>query len=119
MSHLQTIGPPTTFLLSVGQRLWLDVGQLIRNQVPDSDGNVLPADAMAGSYELRDLDHQMVGLLYEGKLVIDKTFGHASYGCAGCCGYKNISLVPNPFAGPTGIDNLDVVQAYDACGAHR
>jgi len=116
VSHLQTIGPPTTFLLSVGQRLWLDVGQLIRNQVPDSDGNVLPADAMAGSYELRDLDHQMVGLLYEGKLVIDKTFGHASYGCAGCCGYKNISLVPNPFAGPAGIDNLDVVQAYDACG---
>ena len=43
---------------------------------------------MTGSYELRDLDHQMVGLLYEGKLVIDKTFGHASYGCAGCCGYK-------------------------------
>jgi hypothetical protein len=55
---------------------------------PDSDGNTLPPDTMTGSYELRDLDHAYVGHLYEGKLVIDKTYGHAAYGCGNCCGYN-------------------------------
>jgi hypothetical protein len=59
-------------LLAPGQQLWLDVGQLIRNQVPDSDGHTLPPDTMTGSYELRDLDHATVGLLYEGKLMFVK-----------------------------------------------
>jgi hypothetical protein len=87
-------------MLLPGQQLWLDVGHLIRDQIPDSDGRTLPADTMAGSYELRDLDHAAVGLLYEGKLIIDKNYGHVAYGCASCCGYQNSSLVPNPFAGP-------------------
>jgi hypothetical protein len=104
--------------LSPDQRLWVDVGQLIRNQNPDSNGHVIPPETTAGSYEIRDLDHATVGLLYEGKLVIDKTYGHASYGCASCCGYKNPSLLPNPFAGPTGIDNLDVIQAEEQCGGY-
>jgi hypothetical protein len=42
---------------------------VLRNQVPDSDGKTIPADTMFGSYELRDLDHPVLGLLYEGKLV--------------------------------------------------
>jgi hypothetical protein len=37
---------------------------------------------------LRDLDHAYVGQLYEGKLVIDKTYGHAAYGCMICCGHN-------------------------------
>jgi hypothetical protein len=47
---------------------------------PDSEGNTVPVDTMTG-YELRDLDHAYVGQLYEGKLVVDKTYGHAAYGC--------------------------------------
>ena len=103
-------------MLLPGQQLWLDVGHLIRDQIPDSDGSTLPPDTMAGSYELRDLDHAAVGLLYEGKLIIDKNYGHAAYGCASCCGYQNSSLVPNPFAGPAGIDNEDTLQAVEQCG---
>jgi hypothetical protein len=102
-------------LLLPGQQLWLDVGQLARNQVPDSDGKVIPPDIMFGSYELRDLEHPLVGLLYEGKLVIDKTYGHAAYGCARCCGWGSAILTPSPFGGPPGIDNTDVAQAPDEC----
>jgi hypothetical protein len=103
-------------MLLPGQQLWLNVGHLIRDQVADSDGKTLPPDIMTGSYELRDLDHAAVGLLYEGKLVIDENYGHAAYGCASCCGYQNTSLVPSPFGGPPGIDNQDTLQAVEQCG---
>jgi hypothetical protein len=89
-------------MLSPGQQLWLDVGRLVHDQVPDSDGHALPPDTMTGSYELRDLDHALVGSLYEGKLVIDKTYGHAAYGCGACYGYYGTKLTPNPFSGPPG-----------------
>ena len=102
-------------MLSPGQQMWLDVGQLIRGQIPDSDGHVLPPDAMNGSYELRDLDHATVGQLYEGKLVIDKTYGHASYGCSNCCGMGIPSLIPSPFGGPPGIDNQDFIHSTEQC----
>ena len=105
-------------LLAPGQQMWLDVGQLIRNQVPDSDGKTMKPDTMTGSYELRDLDHATVGLLYEGKLIVDKTYGHAAYGCALCCGYVKTELTPSPFSGPPGIDNLDYFQAEEQCGAY-
>jgi hypothetical protein len=77
-------------MLSPGQQLWLDLGRLVHEQIPDSDGNTLPPGTMTGSYELRDLDHATVGQLYEGKLVLDKMFGHAAYGCGSCCGYDAV-----------------------------
>ena len=100
---------------SPGQQLWVDVGELIRDQVADSDGHTLPADTMTGSYELRDLDHATVGQLYEGKLVIDKTYGHASYGCGTCCGMERPTLNPSPFGGPPGIDNEDFIYSTEQC----
>ncbi len=102
-------------MLSPGQQLWLDVGHLVHDQVPDSDGHTLPPDTMTGSYELRDLDHAYVGQLYEGKLVIDKTYGHAAYGCGSCCGYDAVVLDPDPFGGPPGIENDDYIYANDTC----
>lgn len=105
-------------LLLPNQQILLDIGQLIRNQIPDSDGNVIPLETMTGSYELRDLDHPAVGLLYEGKLTIDKTFGHASYGCGTCCGYYNTRLTPNPFSGPASFNNQDYYLAQEQCGGY-
>ena len=102
-------------MLSPGQQLWLDVGHLVHDQVPDSDGHTLPPDTMTGSYELRDLDHAYVGQLYEGKLVIDKTYGHAAYGCGSCCGYDGVVLDPDPFLGAVGINNDDYIYANDTC----
>jgi hypothetical protein len=69
------------------EQMWVDVGKLIHDQVPDKNGLVLPADLMMGSYELQDLTDRGVGNLYEGKVIVDKTFGHVAYGCATCCGY--------------------------------
>jgi len=103
-------------MLPPGQQLWLDVGRLIHDQLPDSDGNTLAPDTMTGSYELRDLDHQTVGQLYEGKLVIDKTYGHAAYGCGTCCGYGIPTLLPDPFGGPAGINNIDEMDSVEQCG---
>lgn len=102
-------------MLSPGQQLWLDVGHLVHDQVPDSDGHVLPPDTMTGSYELRDLDHATLGQLYEGKLVIDKTYGHAAYGCGSCCGYDGVAFDPTTFGAPPGIDNQDFIHANDTC----
>jgi hypothetical protein len=103
-------------VLSAGEQLWLDLGHLIRDQVPDSDGKTLPPDTMTGSYELRDLDHAYVGQLYEGKVVMDKTYGHAAYGCATCCGYSGpVVFDPGSFAGPPGIDNSEFINAKDDC----
>jgi hypothetical protein len=106
----------TQAMLSPGQQLWLDVGHLVRDQVPDSDGHTLPVSTMTGSYELRDLDHQLVGQLFEGKLVIDKTYGHASYGCGGCCGYTVPYIDPNPFDGPPDEDSDDYIYSTENCG---
>jgi len=102
-------------MLLPGQLLWLDVGRLVHDQVPDSDGHTLPPDTMTGSYELQDLDHGFVGQLYEGKLVIDKTFGHAAYGCGSCCGYDGTQFNPDPFSGPVNIDGGETIDANDTC----
>jgi hypothetical protein len=106
-------------LLAPGQQLWLDVGHLVHDQVPDSDGHTMPPGTMTGSYELHDLDHDYVGQLYEGKLVIDKTYGHAAYGCGSCCGYDAVQLSPDPFSGPLGIENDDYIYANDTCAGDQ
>jgi hypothetical protein len=96
---------PTTVLVP-GKQIWVDVGKLIRDQVPDRKGQLLPPGVM-GSYEIKDLKNHQVGYLYEGKVITDKTFGHATYGCALCCeyggvGYDGFYLTPNPLYGTPG-----------------
>ena len=76
----------------------------------------MPPDTMTGSYELRDLDHATVGQLYEGKLVIDKTYGHAAYGCGFCCQMDIPYFVPDPFGGPPGYDFGETIDSTDSCG---
>jgi hypothetical protein len=104
--------------LRPGEQIWLDVGQLIRNQVPDKKGRVIPPDTMSGSYQIEDLNDSNIGYLYEGKLVTDKTFGHATYGCAPCCGYDDAFLLPDPlgaFVGGGGV--FDVWATNDCTGS--
>ena len=70
------------------EQIWVDVGKLIHDQLPDKNGLLLPPDLMMGSYELQDLTDRGIGNLYEGKVIVDKTFGHVAYGCATCCGWN-------------------------------
>ncbi|HEV2419369.1 MAG TPA: hypothetical protein VGX94_16350, partial [Terriglobia bacterium] len=76
-------------LLQPDQQMWIDVGQLIRDQVPDKNGAVLPASLSMGSYEIRELTrHVGAPSLFEGKVVYDKKYGSVTYGCGSCCAYK-------------------------------
>jgi hypothetical protein len=93
--------------LAPGEQTWLEVGNLIRNQIPDKKGRLLPPGTMEGSYEIKDINDKQIGYLYEGKVITDKTFGHATYGCASCCnyggvGYSGFYLLPNPLVGIVG-----------------
>lgn len=82
--------------LAADEQMWVDVGKLIRNAVPDRQGNVLPPDLTHGSYEIRDLTTQNIGSIFEGKVILDSKYGHVAYGCAGCCGYTTPWMDPNP-----------------------
>jgi len=98
------------------QQMWVDVAKLIRDQLPDNNGNVLPRDLTSGTYRLRDLTDMAVGNLYEGKIVTDKSFGHAAYGCMICCGYPEGAYMGNdPFAIPTGNTRNQAVHGVDSC----
>lgn len=37
--------------LQPDEQMWMDVGKLIREHIPDKNGNVLPADLTSGSYD--------------------------------------------------------------------
>jgi hypothetical protein len=80
--------------LAPGQQMWVDVGKLIRNQVPDKNGLLLPSGLEHGSYEFKDVNNPILGYLYEGKLVLDKTYGQATYGCGCCCPTYNTWMDP-------------------------
>lgn len=96
--------------LQPDEQMWVDVGKLIQLAVPDKNGNVLPRSLTSGSYEFRDLTHTGVGTLFEGKVIYDKTYGHAAYGCATCCGYSSTILWFNPinvvYTGPPANDGV-------------
>jgi hypothetical protein len=73
--------------LAPEEQMLVDFGKLIHDRIPDKSGRVLPPDLTSGAYRVRDLTDEAVGNLYEGKVTVDKTNGHAAYGCAICCGY--------------------------------
>lgn len=108
--------------LPPGGQLWIDVGKLIRERTPDKNGNPLPLDVASGGYTIEDLADRAVGYLFESKVITDKTYGHAMYGCGGCCN------VPSPAfdesstwieLDPTGLLKGDstgfLVKGTDAC----
>jgi hypothetical protein len=101
--------------LVLGEQMWIDVGQLIRNQVPDKNGKTIAPDTMAGSYEIKDLNDMQLGYLYEGKITTDETFGHATYGCGTCCGYDSTYLLPDPLNAFIGGGGDFQVYATNSC----
>ena len=96
--------------------MWVDVGKLIREHVPDKNGKTLPADLTSGSYEFRDLTNKFIGTLFEGKVIYDKTYGHATYGCGSCCGYVGTKLWYDPLGVPLSLTSYQGVYGHDKCG---
>jgi hypothetical protein len=102
--------------LQPDEQMWMDVGKLIRERVPDKNGNTLPADLTFGSYEFRDLTNKGVGTLFEGKVIYDKTYGSVAYGCAKCCGFQvPITLWYDPLGVPLDSTAFQGVYAPDGC----
>jgi len=76
----------------------------------------MPPDLKTGAYQLIDLADTPSASLYEGKVVTDKKFGHATYGCMICCGYNALQLNPSPVDSVLyGSAALDA-EGMDACG---
>lgn len=100
--------------LKPGEAMTVNVAELIRTQVPDASGVVLPVGLSSGSYEIRDLDSD-VGQLYEGKISIDLTNGRAFYGCALCCSY-DIPYITS-FDGEVGDTGYVQVLAFNSCSS--
>lgn len=102
--------------LQPDEQMWIDVGKLIHDRVPDKNGKMLPTDLTMGSYEFRDLKDVGIGSLYEGKVIYDRTYGSATYGCANCCGYYSPFLGFDPLGLGFATTANNNVEANDDCG---
>ncbi len=102
--------------LQPDEQMWIDVGNLIRQSVPDKNGKTLPTTLTSGSYEIRDLTNTGIGTLFEGKVIYDKTYGHVTYGCGSCCGFSSTVPWYDPviltFLGPP---TQDGIYGYNVC----
>ena len=101
--------------LAPDQQLWLDLGRLIRDRVPDKNGNTLPSDLTSGTYQFRDLTQSPGSSLFEGKVITDKTYGHAAYGCMICCGHGSGFMWIDPLGVGAGYQQTQTVGAIDNC----
>jgi hypothetical protein len=72
--------------------MWIDVGKLIRDRVADKSGALLPPGLTMGAYTFRDLTDPTVGNLYEGKVILDKTFGPGGLRLRGMLRFRGQSL---------------------------
>jgi hypothetical protein len=63
------------------------------------------------------VDDPVRGKVYEGKLILDKTFGHAAYGCGVCCGYRWAIVDPGPYEDAVGSGTADILWAANSCSA--
>lgn len=105
--------------LQPGEQMWMDIGKLIRESIPDKNGKTLPSDLTSGSYGIRDISGNHVPTLFEGKVIYDKTYGHVVYGCAACCGYSiPVTLWYNPIEIPFQGGAYDGVFAWYPCGSY-
>jgi hypothetical protein len=101
--------------LAPDEQMPLDFGKLIHDQVPDKNGHFLPPGLTEGTYRLLDLNDNPLGSLYEGKEIVDKTYGHASYTCMICCGPDSPWMMYDPLSVLiSGYENQSV-QAVNSC----
>ena len=94
-------------------QVWVNFADLIQNRIPDKDGNVLPEDTKSGTYSIQVISHPLQAVLYEGKVITDKTYGHATYGCIICCGYDSTGFDPY-----TAYGSVDATTTVSAMGTN-
>jgi hypothetical protein len=102
-------------LLAPEEQMFVDFGQVIHDHIPDKNGQILPHDLTFGAYRVRDLTDSTTANLYEGKVIVDKTFGHVSYGCMICCGPDTPFMMYDPLTVSLGGSANQGVQAMNSC----
>lgn len=101
--------------LAPDDQMWLDFGKLIRDRTADNSGRTLPADLTFGTYTVKDLTDVGTGNLYEGKVILDRRYGNAAYGCAWCCGLNNPHFTGNPITIPVLGIQAQQIKATNVC----
>lgn len=104
-------------IIAPGDQLWLNLGDLIRGAVPDSKGATFPTDLTYGTYDIRQLKAVSGPSIFEGKIIVDKTYGHLAYGCVGCCGYISVQFFPTPYSNVVGAGTPDSILAQNSCNS--
>jgi hypothetical protein len=102
-------------VIDADDQVFIDIGELIRDQVPDKNGNILPAIVASGAYSLKVISSPLHVALYEGKVITDKTYGHATYGCMICCGYGHGVFISDPTSAFPGGSSSVGVSGNDFC----
>lgn len=101
-----------------GGQMQVNVADLIRGRVPDSKGNVLPADVSIGTYDVQQLKAAGRGSLIEGSMALNGAYGfNARSQYANCCATPGAWWDPDSFdfgfgdpfttAGIDGVDPCD------------
>jgi hypothetical protein len=105
--------------LAPDEQAWIDVNQLITNQIPDVKGKTIPPSVMTGSYELNSVTDKLTDGLFEGKLIVNKTYGYAVHGCQTCCPeYDERWLVEDPLNLLIGGSNTQSAWGINACNGN-
>jgi len=65
--------------IPANDRWVFNIASLVRDQVPDITGKILPLGTASGAYQIRQTLPTGRGLIYEGKVITDKTYGPATY----------------------------------------
>lgn len=73
---------------------------------------------MSGSYQLKSLTDKPTDGLFEGKLVVDKTYGYAVHGCASCCPEYDPYILANPLNLTVGGSSYQAAWSYDNCSGN-
>ncbi len=99
-----------------GDQMWVNFADLIHNRVPDRNGNVLPPDASAGTYDLQDISGGY-GLL-QGSLALDGVWGGQTQRPPDpeCCGQNDTAFDPGQFDfGVLGWGDPLIIDAENSC----
>jgi hypothetical protein len=70
---------------------------------------------MSGSYQLKSLTDKPTDGLFEGRLVVDKTYGYAVHGCASCCPEYDPYILADPLNLTVGGSSYQAAWSYDNC----
>jgi hypothetical protein len=102
-----------------GDQMWVNIAELVRNRVPDRNGNTLPVDLGSVTYDLRDLTPGGHGLMVNA-LAADASHPSGPVPLyANCCGYDAIGFDPSALdvvfgtSDPLSVDGTDECDGVD------